>query len=137
MLSPVQIEILEAAARSSGYVYAGVNPDGTPSGRYNALRALSGLGYVEVDAALQVLITPAGVAALIDAQQDLEKAAQQIADQRAADDRKQKSEKRKQRSEWARFWIGLILGWLLGALTPLDLLNLGARLIAWLKGLFV
>lgn len=136
MLSTVELEILQAICKS-GSVYAdvGVDPGDASAPRCMALRSLRGRGYVAVDGRGCARITNAGIAALTDAQQDLAKAAQQIADQRAADDRKQKSENRRQRSEWARFWIGLLLGWLLGALTPLDLVNLGAKLLAWIKAL--
>lgn len=92
MLSPVQIEILEMAARSSGYVYAGVNPDGTPSGRYDALCALNGLGLINVDMALHVWITPAGRAALISHHESL-KQENKARDERSRADKAERQKK--------------------------------------------
>lgn len=65
MLSPLQVEILETANKSNSYVYVGVESDGTPENRYNALCALSDQKFVRVDCALQALILPAGRAALL------------------------------------------------------------------------
>ena len=66
-------------------------------------------------------ITPAGLDALEEferlEQEKARQAAQHAADQEAA----QKREAQKERSNWARFLLGLLVGWLLGAFTPLDL----------------
>ena len=64
MLSPLQVEILEIASRSNGYVYIGVSPDDAAGRRYSELCGLQSLGLVAVDMALHARITPAGREAL-------------------------------------------------------------------------
>lgn len=63
---------------------------------------------------------PVGENLLAQHRQDLEKLAEDVADKQAQRELVTRREKRKSRSEWARFWMGLALGWILGAFTPVD-----------------
>ena len=58
---------------------------------------------------------------LADHRQQLEKLAKDVAEKKAKEEFVSVKEKRKSRADWLRFWLGLLLGWLLGALSPVDL----------------
>jgi hypothetical protein len=63
---------------------------------------------------------PVGENLLAQHRQELEKLAEDVADKQAQRELVTRREKRKARSEWARFWLGLAIGWILGAFTPVD-----------------
>lgn len=66
------------------------------------------------------ILGPVGENLLAQHRQELEKLAEDVADKQAQRELVARREKRKSRSEWARFWMGLALGWFLGAFTPID-----------------
>ena len=93
------------------------------------LSTLRAIGFVASDVTGDWYITDAGLTALSEAQQEAEKAAKEIAQKHAQEEKAESAEKRKERGEWMRFVLGLIIGWILGVISPLDVWG-------WIASLF-
>lgn len=123
-LSPHEAALLERVARSrDGYR---VRYSMLPDSLQPAARRLVDAGYLVSDYYDGFyILTPAGESALASFHEASEQCArdlsQRVAEQRAENDRQIALNRSKERLEWRRFWLGLLIGWVLGCFTPLDL----------------
>jgi hypothetical protein len=92
-----------------------------------AIKRLSRLGYVQCHPKIigsvwmwPVKITRAGLDALSECKAAREKLAQDIAYQQSEQQRVAKERSSDIRREYVLFFLGLLLGWLLGLITPAD-----------------
>lgn len=97
------------------------------------LRRLRRSGYVRFDRTGDFSITPSGKAALLKHDEGLSRKREQEAKKRAQQDA-EKDEQRRLRTNdiwrsWWQFFLGLVLGWLLGGFTPQEVFQ-------WLVSLF-
>ena len=134
-MSDPEYSLLQSISDNGGAVLVREVPaDSVP-----VMQLLVDRGYVVRVGALSLAryeITDAGRVALSDHRQKLIDHAKHIAEKDAEQKRVSAKEVRKSRADWARFWIGVALGWLLGAFTPFDVWALIVKVVRWLSSLF-
>lgn len=82
------------------------------------------------------VITDAGRDALAEKQRSENEMVQEIAKQHADDERRAAERAEDKRRDFAYFILGLLFGWLLGLVTPRDIINAIHAAVQWAQSLF-
>ena len=100
------------------------------------LIAMKNRGWIWLDQAGNVRIEPTGYTALQAHEEELERLEQE-AKQQADGNTKEKQEKAADtRRSWWQFWLGILLGWLLGGITFEDFVRFFMEVYEMVVGLF-
>ena len=139
-MNQIMVDILAySVAHPNEYVDAYALPGHTREEIRLAVTAMRSNGLLSRDMRSDgcwIVVNSKGVAALLEAQEADRKAAEKVADDKRKEEHAIAVEKTRRRDLWLQFFLGLLIGWLLGAFTPIDLWGAAARLIGKITSLF-